>query len=383
MTRSRRRLGLQLTGRARAIPAVARRVVASLERHRRMAACGDDLRYCATILPSVSRTFALSIAALPGSLHDAVLAAYLLCRLVDSIEDEAGIDPVTREALFACFEETLCQNDRLTSDLERALRSAGVGEGSADGDLCRRAGAPVRVFRALPACQRRVIRPRVLVMLSGMREYCRRGDGEGGLRIESLEDLERYCYYVAGTVGRLLTDLFAMATPDSEPMRRETIARTAVSFGVGLQMVNIVKDVAEDFERGTVFLPADQLESGGCPVSELLNMERRDAGLAVVRSVCARARFHLDKAIRYTVSWPLPQGEPVRQFCAVPLLLALATLGEVENGRDTLRAGESPKVSREVVAGVLTNVQSAASDDEELRALLELARRPFEPAENT
>ena len=75
------------------------------------------------------------------------------------------------------------------------------------------------------------------------------------------------------------------------------------------------------------------------PIADLLQPEHRDTGLSVVRTACARARAHLERAVDYTRTWPLPEGRPVREFCAVPLLLALATLVEVESGRDTLRAG--------------------------------------------
>ena len=58
----------------------------------------------------------------------------------------------------------------------------------------------------------------------------------------------------------------------------------------------------------------------------LLDPERREGGLTVARAVAQRAREHLSRARDYTLLWPLPEGEPVRLFCAVPLALALATL---------------------------------------------------------
>ena len=47
-----------------------------------------DLAYQAAMLQCVSRTFALTIPQLPGALRDVVGNAYLLCRIVDTIEDE-------------------------------------------------------------------------------------------------------------------------------------------------------------------------------------------------------------------------------------------------------------------------------------------------------
>src|SRR5439155_19107095 len=69
----------------------------------------ESTRFCREILPSVSRTFALSIRVLPGTLGRAVLAAYLLCRIADTIEDEPHM-PATRKAalldeLLRCFDD--------------------------------------------------------------------------------------------------------------------------------------------------------------------------------------------------------------------------------------------------------------------------------------
>src|SRR5512140_312162 len=56
----------------------------------------EDTAFCIAILPRVSRTFALSIEALPEPLRAAVRTAYLLCRVVDSIEDEASLPAAQR-----------------------------------------------------------------------------------------------------------------------------------------------------------------------------------------------------------------------------------------------------------------------------------------------
>src|SRR5689334_14852294 len=63
----------------------------------------DAAAFCQAILPAVSRTFALGIRALPGALGQAVLDAYLLCRVADTVEDAPGIDPSVKSALFDDF----------------------------------------------------------------------------------------------------------------------------------------------------------------------------------------------------------------------------------------------------------------------------------------
>lgn len=330
-----------------------------------------DQAFCAAILPAVSRTFAASIETLPESLRDAVRVAYLLCRIVDTIEDEAGLAPARRQALFEAFDAQMGADATDPAAFESA--AAGVGR-DADGTLLRGAGAAFRSFRALPAVTRSAIRPSVLAMSRGMREYAARADAAGHLALADLDDLERYCYFVAGTVGELLTALFEQTTPPLPPAAAEIVRTAAIPFGLGLQMVNIVKDVAADATRGACFLPDAILERHGVTRATLLDPASREAALAAVHDVCERARDHLERAVEYTLAWPLPEGALVRRFCAVPLALAFATLREVERGDDALRPGRTPKVSRATVLQLMTAAGAAVHDDSDLDRLLRLHR---------
>jgi farnesyl-diphosphate farnesyltransferase len=326
-----------------------------------------DVAFCVRMLPEVSRTFALSIEALPEELREAVRVAYLLCRIVDTVEDGCGIAASHRQVLFDAFDEAMAHDGLPPETFEELSREA-MGEEvePAERELCLDAGAVFRRFRSLPRAQREAIRPHVQEMSFGMREYVMRA-GDRGLQLSSMEDLEHYCYYVAGTVGNLLTGLFLLHVPGVAAETRSELEARAVSFGLGLQMVNIVKDVAADHERGGhCYLP---LAPSELAPADLLSPARRDAALSVVRAVCGRAREHLERAREYTLLWPVPGGVEVRHFCAVPLALALATLDEVERSSATLRPGATPKVSRETVARVLVEARQAVGSDEALRRL--------------
>ncbi len=349
-----------------------------------------DRAFCVALLPQVSRTFAISIEGLPDPLRDAVRVAYLLCRAVDTIEDEPRMAPADRAVLFDAFDALLADDTIDPAPFESLCARARLGAGAPDGELCRGAGAVFRAFRRLPLAQRQAIRPHVQEMSSGMRAYCARADAAGGaLRLDDLEDLERYCYFVAGTVGNLLTALFEPAVPALSEAARAAVRARAVSFGLGLQMVNIVKDVAEDLERGVCFLPASLAEAQGVSLERILEPGARAAGLAVLGAVCERARRHLARAREYVLLWPAagPTGRKedgavaVRLFCTVPLALALATLREVETGPDTLRPGATPKVSRAFVAKLLVQAGWAVPSDARLDALFGTCLGPAEAAD--
>lgn len=336
----------------------------------------SDIAFCRTLLPRVSRTFALSIEALPDSLRDAVRTAYLLCRVVDTIEDDSDIGPADRVCLFDQFEALMADEDMAASAFERLAQQLDLAHGQAEAQLCQGAGAVFGCYRALPTAQQAAIGPSVLRMSEGMRLYTKRADAAGGLCLRDLNDLERYCYFVAGTVGELLTALFEGTLPELDGRRQQAIRERAVSFGLGLQLVNIVKDVSSDYERGDCYLPEETARELGLSLSDVLDPRHRQVALQLIGILCRRARGHLERACEYTSLWPLPSGADVRLFCLVPLILALATLTEVETGDDTLRPGRTPKISREAVARVLAEAGRAAVDEDAAAEVIAAYRLP-------
>lgn len=331
-----------------------------------------DRALCRDLLPQVSRTFALSIEALPDELRQPVRTAYLLCRIIDSIEDAEVIPSAQRETLFDAFDTCVTDDSIEVGSLQQGFRatiSEASGISKAERRLGSDAGSVLRVFRCLPSGHRQAIRPHLLEMSQGMRCYTSRSPRE----ITSMADLEHYCYFVAGTVGRMLNELFLQHVRIQDAEARYALEDLAVSFGIGLQLVNIVKDVAGDFQRGVCYLPRTLADRHGLCLEKLLEPDQRKTGLAVIEQIVNRAREHLGRARQYTTLWPVPSGVSIRLFCVVPLALALATLEEVGRGRDTLIVGRSPSVSRETVLAISDEAPRAVLSDEGLNRLLSTA----------
>jgi farnesyl-diphosphate farnesyltransferase len=328
-----------------------------------------DRAYCAAILPRVSRTFTLSIAALPPELREAVRTAYLLCRVADSIEDDAALSPAERQRLFDAFDTVVADDSAPVTGLEDVIAELMPAD-HPDAQLCRAAGVVFRCFRALRTQQRAVIRPPLQCMSAGMRRFSQLAVQGQTSPIASLQDLEDYCYVVAGTVGEMLTGLFEDHCPLAAPAHNKAWDRT-VPFGVGLQLVNIVKDVAEDAGRGVCYLPSRWLDEVGLSPETLFEPAHRTRGLGVLSRIIERARAHLAAAAEYTLLWPVDAGRAIRQFCAVPLLLARRTLAVVEESEDTLRRGRTPKMGRQAVMSAIASVNDALDNAGELELLLQ------------
>ena len=114
----------------------------------------DAERWAGEILPSVSRTFALSIRFLPGTLGRAVTTAYLLCRIADTIEDDGAMDAERKAGLFDEFRGTL--GDAEAADAFPA-RVADVAGDAAHVALIRRTDAVCCVLRSLSAGTRAIV----------------------------------------------------------------------------------------------------------------------------------------------------------------------------------------------------------------------------------
>ncbi len=332
----------------------------------------NDEATCIELLPRVSRTFALSIEALPEPLRRTVRSAYLLCRIVDTIEDDPDLERDERERLFALFQRLMADDGADTDPLQWAY--ADRAPDSDDAELCRRSGAVFRSFRALPRPVRTAIRPHVFEMATGMAHFARRWRGSGELTVLSdLDDLHRYCYFVAGTVGILLTDTFVAIQGDAlTPPVRRAIRQRAVRFGHGLQMTNILRDVRIDHTRGWCFLPATLCRQRGVEPEALLDPPHRPRAMGVIDDVAAVASEHLDHALEYTLRVP-PGLADLRLFLIVPLALAHGTLSLVRADPQVLSPG-GLRLSRETVAAVIAEAGRQVGDDDALRRLCVAAR---------
>ena len=126
-----------------------------------------------------------------------------------------------------------------------------------------------------------------------------------------------------------------------------------MSFGLGLQMTNILKDVWDDYEDGVCWLPREVFESHGYDLSELQPNHNGNgpAFAASMQHMVGVAHAHLRKALEYTLT--IPRNETgIRRFLIWATLLAASTLRKISN-QPLYTAGHEVKVSRRKVAGIV------------------------------
>ena len=326
----------------------------------------DDWNFCKASLREVSRTFAIPIGMLRERLEVAVTCGYLLCRTVDTIEDAADLDADARDQLYATFLRVVERGESPERFAELAARHL-VGEGP-DEVLARNLPRVMRAFGALPRALQTVVLAWVGEMGRGMAIYSQRRPGpDGVVALLTIRDLERYCYFVAGTVGHMLTDLFLAEVEGLDAERRHRLRTHAEEFGLGLQLVNILKDITDDRERNVSFIPRAVCAEGGLSISELLAAGRRADAHAALAPVFDRARSALASAFEYCMALP-PEARDVRLFCLLPLWMAVRTLAHAQRNDAQLVAGQAVKITREEVGRIIAECQRCCSDDAAIRA---------------
>jgi farnesyl-diphosphate farnesyltransferase len=330
--------------------------------------------FCDEILPSVSRTFALSIRMLPGSLGGAVRDAYLLCRVADTIEDEpilpAAEKAVLLDALASCFDEPAA-----AAVLSQQL--AGVAGDEAHVRLAAHCDLVFTDFRSLPPAAQAIVKRWVLEMIGGMRKFVLAYPA--GIRIQTVEEYKEYCYYVAGTVGYLLTDLWRAYVPGISAARYESLRANARAFAQALQTVNILKDVAGDAGRdNSIYIPEQLLRAHGSEQASILESDRAAQNRAALDALVRLAWDDLEHATAYLLTIPR-RAVAIRRSCALPLLFAYATLRDLTRTPDALVRRHTVKISRREVKALMLLSTLGAASNRALRALVERTRaRPIE-----
>jgi farnesyl-diphosphate farnesyltransferase len=264
------------------------------------------------LLKETSRTFYIPISRLPSGLQEAVMSGYLCLRAIDQVEDHADLDNQTKAAILRSISRIL-QTEFDAGSFTAALREYDP--------VLEEVTLRVADWALLAPGP---IAPRIWESTATMAERMA-GWAESAWTIRAESDLDRYTFGVAGSVGLLLSDLWAWYNST------QTDRMQAVGFGRGLQAVNILRNREEDLARGVDFFPQ------GWKDEDMHAYSRRQLALADA----------------YTSA--LPPG-PVHDFCVIPLALAHATL-------DTLARGER-KLSRSAVLQIVDqSLQSQRSRD--------------------
>ena len=311
-----------------------------------------DMAYQQSILTAVSRTFALTIPLLPKRLESVVGNTYLLCRMIDTIEDAPKLSIQNKRILSTLFLKAVLGEIAATEFVKPCLLALENHPNRDEYDLIANTTTVLRIFHGFSKDEQAAISRCVDIMSQGMLRF---HEKQTLLGLLNLAEFEEYCYVVAGVVGEMLTSVFAAHSPAFARAihGRESLAR---SFGQALQMTNILKDSPEDSARGVSWKPQ------GFSQQALLSI----------------ADQKLADSMEYIAL--IPKNEiGIRRFCFLALGLAVLTLGNIAN-RDHFGSGSEIKLSRKTVWLFYYFTLIAARSDFLMRQFCAIARRPIRHA---
>ena len=314
----------------------------------------DSWQYCQQTLPLVSRTFALNIRVFTGDLYRTVLIGYLICRILDTVEDSPSLEPTSKISFLRRFPSLTGMKredgEELLSALLKDLKGKDFDGRKEELDLVYNSHRVLSCFHRLPPPYRRITIEMAATMGEGMAKFLIRFP-DGNIRLQTVDDLERYCYCVAGVVGEFLCHSFRVS--HHIPAKKfEILQSNCVSFGLGLQMTNIAKDIYRDARRGQTFVPESILSETGLSHGNLFEEKNASRLNAACQKLLREARGHLFRGHLFTRALPRRHLR-LRVFCIRPLWMAFETLEALEKNTALLRSGQDVKISRSQVSKIL------------------------------
>ncbi len=260
-------------------------------------------------LEETSRTFFLPIQRLPEGLQEAVGSGYLCMRAIDEIEDHTEIE--------ASVKAHLLQGISLIFQAQTFVETFAHDQLEALFENYKNVLPEVTTRLGEWACLApRFIAPRIWEATAAMSDRMAHW-AANGFKVITEADLDRYTYGVAGAVGLMLSDLFAW-------FENLQIDRShAIQFGRGLQATNILRNHAEDVQRGVEFYP------DGWTDQDMFDYARRN----------------LDQFGEYAAQ--IPETSFIK-FVAIPRALAYATLDALARGQEKLTRTEVVEIVQQL-----------------------------------
>ncbi len=296
------------------------------------------LDFAWNILPEVSRSFALTIPFIESPYREEIMVGYLEARILDTFEDSPLPTKLKERAMELWIE---------------ALRSEHLGPlGEMMGELVE--SIPHLSYRILVENAERVLFLHRMMSIFFKRASVRWfGEMKEGMikfsrkPIITFQDLDEYCYYVAGVVGGFLTDVIS----SREPLRYGFLDKDALDFGLFLQKVNITRDVRDDIKHGRFFWPQFLVrEVGG--YEALLDERNRDKALPLLNRMVESAWRHAGGAERYIQQIP-DSVRGYKKFCIVNFEMAKKTLELLRDNPDVLYSDKPVKITRKEVYDIV------------------------------
>ena len=307
-----------------------------------------------TLLKSVSRSFYLTLAAVPGDVRAQVGTAYLLARAADTIADTDLVERQRRLHYLTRLREWMmdpAKHRGAAQEIRSALLDSGTD--SAERALLSHLEECGALLESFTKADQSLIRWVLGILTQGMQKdltgfpgaTIRTGGGGSLTALKTIADLDLYTYNAAGCVGEFWTRLMCAHRAALRDWDVERMAQVGTRFGKGLQYTNVLRDIPADLRRGRCYIPVELLEKTGLKPADLLDPASLRKFKPVRDQLLHIALEHLDQGWLYTMA--IPRSElRLRLACAWPILFAMKTLQRVSVSESLLDPAVTIKMTR-------------------------------------
>ncbi len=316
------------------------------------------------LLKQVSRLFYTTLVVVPANVRDQVGLAYLFARAADTIADTELIDRSRRLSFLNRFREQFLGEQLDWAQIRTIQQAVGpLQQVSAERTLLERLDECFRLLLTCSLDDRRRIQRVMTTLTQGMEMDLSTFPGasvEDLTALKTVDDLDRYTYHVAGCVGEFWTDLMCAHRKALANWNIQQMSEVGVRFGKGLQLTNIVKDIAHDLQKGRCYIPDMMLEEAGLKPQDLLQQTNLPRFRPVLRKLIRLAVEHLDQGWLYTMAIPRYETR-LRLACMWPILSAGESLKLAMNSPDLLNPTVKLKIPRSKVYQIIAMTTGTAA----------------------
>ncbi|CAL9137796.1 unnamed protein product, partial [Musa acuminata var. zebrina] len=284
------------------------------DRIRRQIPAEPHWSFSYSMLQKVSRSFALVIQQLEPQLRDAVCVFYLVLRALDTVEDDTSIPSDIKVPIL--------QNFYLHIYDRKWHFSCGAKDYKI---LMDKFHLVSTAFLELDKSYQEAIEDITRRMGAGMAKFiCK--------EVESIDDYDEYCHYVAGLVGLGLSKLFHAS--GSEELASDNLSN---SMGLFLQKTNIIRDYLEDINeipKSRMFWPHQIWSKYADKLEGFKNAENSTKAVECLNDLVTNALIHAEDCLQYMSSL---KDLAIFRFCAIPQIMAIGTLALCYNNVEVFR----------------------------------------------
>ena len=332
-----------------------------------------------TILRSVSRSFYLSIRFLPSQLRDPIALAYLLARTTDTVADTTRIPGTVRIETLKMLADAIQAKDSREVILKQVALFVPLQENGAERRLLDSLPDSLEWLERINRADRDDIRAVLEKITHGQMLDLQRFDlpmdgfavATGPAQVRALQtaaDLDEYTYLVAGCVGEFWTRLCYRHLRNFAGLTQDEMLAFGRRYGMGLQLINVLRDAGNDFRSGRCYFPQDELGAVGLTAAQILS--ESDRFQPIYQRWIEKAQEGLSCGMQYS---RVIRNRRVRAATALPALIGARTLTLLHKaGASALH--ETIKVPRREVRAMIFSLAIALASREKIDTIFNRAK---------